>query len=210
MRDGIPSVILEQTRLDPVSTYAGSFGIRLETNQEDNMFGMSLVSDSLEGLFDLLDAGYQASELTAQLTQLRKRVWAKNYKDLLSTIETSLNAASLTWSQSSTMRLRQGRITRESARNIIAQIQAATDATQENLALEVKFVAGNLRNLRFEIETLEGKERFDGMIHDEAIEKVESITLGSSCQAVLQPNLQVNEATGEERTTYTLLSIRQL
>ena len=209
MRGGIPDAILEQTRLDPVSTYSGSFGIRLETNREDNMFGMSLASDSLEGLFDLLDAGYQASELTAQLTQLKARV-AKNYKDLLSTIETSLNAASLTWSQSRTMHLRQGHITRESARNIIAQIEAATDAAQENLSLKVKFVGGNLRNLRFEIETLEGTERFDGTIHEEAIEEVERMTLGSSCQAVLQPNLQVNEATGEERTTYTLLSIKQL
>ena len=208
-RGGVPNTILEQTRLDPIGTYSGSFGIRLETNQEDNMFGMSLANDSLEGLFDLLDAGYQASELTAQLTQLKGRV-AKNYKDLLSTIETSLNAASLTWSQSRTMRLRQARITRESARNIVAQIDAATDAIQENLSIQAKFVAGNIRNLRFEIETLEHQERFDGMIHEEAIEEVESVTLGSSCQVILQPNLQVNEATGEERTIYTLLSIKLL
>ncbi len=208
-RGGIPDSILDQTRLDPVNTYMGSFGIRLETNQEDNLFGMSLAGDSLEGLFDLLDAGYRATELVGQLTQLKSRV-AKNYKDLLSTIETSLGAASLTWNQYRTMRRRQGRITRESARNIIAQIDAASDAIQENLSLQAKFLAGNIRNLRFEIETLDNKERFDGIFHEEAIEEVEVVTLGSSCQVILQPNLQVNEATGEERTTYILLSIKTL
>ena len=208
-RGGVPNAILEQTRLDPINTYNGSFGIRLETNQEDNMFGMSLASDSLDGLFDLLEAEYRAPELTDQLTQLKGRV-AKNYKDLLSTIEASLNAASLTWSQPRTLRLRQTHITRESARNIIAQIDAATDAIQENLSVQAKFVAGNIRNLRFEIETLDYQERFDGTIHEEAIEEVESVTLGSSCQVILQPNLQINEATGEERTAYTLLSIKLL
>ena len=208
-RSGIPGTILNQTRLDPVGTYSGSFGIRLETNQEDDLFGMSLVNDSLEGLFDLLAAGYQAEKLTDRLTHLKVRV-AKNYRDLLSTIETSLNAAYLTWSQPRSTRLRQDHITRESARNIIAQIEAVTAAIQEDLSLDVTFVAGNIRNLRFEVHTLESNERFDGIIHEQAIDEVERITLGSSCRAILEPNLQVNEATGEERTTYTLLSITQL
>ena len=205
----IPKSLIEQTRLDPVSTYTGSFGIRLETNQEDDLLNESLVGDSLAGLFDLLDVGYQSSELNSQLTSLKARV-AKNYKDLLSTVETSLSAASLTWSQSRTMRLRQAQITRESARNTIAQIEASSDAIKENLSLDVKFVAGNIRNLRFEVETLENKDRFEGIIHEQAIEEVERVTLGSSCQIALQPNLQISEATGEERTTYTLISIKLL
>ena len=104
--------------------------------------------------------------------------------------------------------MRQARITRESARNIIAQIEASSDAIQDNFRLDVKFVAGNIRNLRFEVETLEGKDRFEGIIHEQAIEEVESVTLGSSCRIVLQPNLQISEATGEERATYTLISIK--
>ena len=208
-RGGIPDSILEATRLDPISTYAGSFGIRFETNKQDDLFGESLAKESLEGLFNLLDVGYQASELTAHLTELKARV-SKNYKDFLSTIESSLSTASLSWSQPGTLDLRQISMNEETARNIIAQIESVADLTKDNLTLEGRFVGGNVRTLRFEIETSDTDERLDGSIHEDAIPEVEHTTLNSSCRVVLQPTLEVNEVTGEERTTYTLLSIQPI
>ena len=208
-RGGIPESILNATRLDPISTYVGSFGIRFETNKQDDLFGESLARESLEGLFDLLDVGYQASELTTHLTELKARV-AKNYKDFLSTIETSLSAASLSWSQPGTLDLRHISMDEETARNIIAQIESVEDLTKDNLTLEGRFVGGNVRTLRFEIETSDTDERLDGSIHEDAISEVEHTTLNSSCRVVLQPTLQVNEVTGEERTIYTLLSIQPI
>ena len=208
-RGGIPDSILNDTRLDPIGTYTGSLGIRLETNKQDDLFGDSLAKKSLEGLFDLLDVGHQASELTVQLTELKARV-AKNYKDFLSTIETSLSAASLSWNQPGKVNLRQISVNRESARNIIAQIDSVSDLTRDNLTIEATFVGGNVRTLRFEIETLDTDERFDGSIHEDAISEVERTTLNSSCRVILQPVLQVNEVTGEESTTYTLLGIQPI
>ena len=208
-RGGIPDSILNATRLDPISTYAGSFGIRFETNKQDDLFGESLVKESLERLFDLLAVGYQASELTDHLTELKARV-AKNYKDLLSTIETSLSTASLSWSQPGTLDLRHISMNEETARNIIAQIESFADLTKDNLTLEGRFVGANVRTLRFEIETSDTDERLDGSIHEDAISEVEQTRLNSSCRVVLQPTLQVNEVTGEERTIYTLLSIEPI
>ena len=208
-RGGIPDSILDETQLDPISTYAGSFGIRFETNNQDDLFGESLAKESLEGLFNLLDVGYQASELTAHLTELKARV-SKNYKDFLSTIESSLSTASLSWSQPGTLDLRQISMNEETARNIIAQIESVADLTKDNLTLEGRFVGGNVRTLRFEIETSDTDERLDGSIHEDAISDVEHTTLNSSCRVVLQPTLQVNEVTGEERTTYILLSIQPI
>ena len=206
-RGGISASVLSGTRLDPISTYTGSFGIHLETNEQDDLIGDSLAKTSLEGLFDLFDVGHQAFGLTLQLTELKARV-AKNYKDFLSTIETSLGTASLSWSQPGKMDSRQVRIDQESARNIIAQIDHFADSTQDNLTLEATLIGGNVRTLRFEIATLETDERFDGLIHEDAISEMERITLNSLCRVTLQPNLQVNEVTGEEKTTYTLLEIQ--
>ena len=208
-RGEIPDSILNATRLDPISTYVGSFGIRFETNKEDDLFGDSLARESLEELFDLLDVGYQASELTLHLTELKARV-AKNYKDFLSTIETSLSTASLSWSQPGTLHLRHISMNEETARNIIAQIESVEDLNKDNLTLEGRFVGGNVRTLRFEIETSDTDERLDGSIHEDAISEVEHTKLNSSCRVVLQPTLQVNEVTREEKTTYTLLSIQPL
>ena len=173
------------------------------------MFGESLAKKSLEGLFDLLDVGSESLELTTQLTELKGRV-AKNYKAFLSTIETSLSVTSLSWSQPGKLRLRQIRVNEETARNVIAQIDSVADLTKDNLSLEAVFIGGNVRTMRFEIVALDTNERFDGMIHEDAISEVESTTLNSHCGVSLQPILQVNEVTGEEKTTYTLLGIRPM
>lgn len=208
-RGSIPDSILEQTRLDPVSTYVGSFGIRLETNQDDDMLGASLVRNSLEGLFDLLDVGYESSGLTSQLTDLKARV-AKNYGDFLSTIETSLDAASLTWSQPGKAQSRQVRITHESARNIIAQIESVSNQVHDNLILQGIFIGGNTRTMRFEIQASDTEESFVGSIDPEAFSDVDHFPLHAPCQAILQPHLEINEATGEEKTTYCLLKIQRM
>ena len=55
MMGRIPNCIIKQTRLDPVSTYSGSFGIRLESHEPDSMSGKSLIRSSLGKLYDLLD-----------------------------------------------------------------------------------------------------------------------------------------------------------
>ena len=209
IRGSIPDSILEQTRLDPVSTYSGSFGIRLETNQDDDLFGESLVRSSLEGLFDLLDVGYESSELTSQLTELKARV-AKNYGDFLSTIETSLDAASLTWSQPGKVKSRQVHITHESARNIIAQIENVSSQVQDNLILQGIFIGGNTRTMRFEIQASDTEESFVGSIDREAFSDVDHFPLRAPCEATLQPHLEINEATGEEKTTYSLLRIQRI
>ena len=52
----IPDRILEQTRLNPVSAYSGSFGIRLESHEQDGMSGVSLIRSSLDRFYDLLEA----------------------------------------------------------------------------------------------------------------------------------------------------------
>ena len=56
MMGRIPEQILEQTRLDPVSAYSGSFGIRLESHEQDGMSGVSLIRSSLDRFYDLLEA----------------------------------------------------------------------------------------------------------------------------------------------------------
>ena len=208
-RGSIPNSILQQTRMDPVSVYAGSFGIRLESNKEDDVSGQSLARSSLEGLFDLLDAGYQRPALNTRLVQFKGRV-AKNYSDFLSTVETSSHATLLTWSQPGEAEYRQAHITQEIARNIRGQIKSVTNEIKDSIMIQGTFIAGNIRTLRFEIEAYETGETFKGPIDREAFSEVDRFPLHAPCRAILQPRLETNEATGEERTTYTLLRIQRM
>lgn len=208
-RGNVAASIQSKTRFDVVGGYVGSFGIRLETHAEDDLFGDSLIRDSLGSLFDLFDTGSDFAGLKDQLETLKGRV-AKNYNDLLSTIETSIPSVSLNWSQPRSVETRHMEISQEVARNIIAQINAVSDETLDQFEITGKFITGSLRTFKFEIQNLTTDERFDGMIHEDAVEQVEKVTLNSLCRAQLQPELHVNEATGDERTTYTLLNIERI
>ena len=206
-RGNIPEATLKKTRLDPVGTYAGSLGILLETNDQDDLFGESLARQSLKGLFELFDAEDKQDDLTRLLSSVKSRV-SKNYKNVLLTIGDSLDSASVGWRQPGGRDLRRVRIDRQMARSIVAQIEEFSEYIAEQLAITGTLLGGNLRTLRFEIETDDGeRERYNGTIHEEAIDEMGHVMLGSLCRATLEPLLQINEATGEERTTYTLLSI---
>ena len=205
----ISNAVLEKTQLDLVGAYAGSFRLLFETNMGDDSHGNSLARSSLERLFDLLEAGDLDSGLTLQQKTLNPRV-ARNYSDFLSTIETSLSAASIRWSQSGHGNSRELLITEASARSIKSRIKTITSNIQDNLRLEGVIVACNIRTRRFQFEARSSKEQFSGRIHKNVAYGLGHIPVGSSCRVILQPDFQVNETTGEEKTIYTLLYMEPL
>ena len=208
-RGTISSSVLEQTRLNPVFAYTGSFGLYLEGHQTDNLFGESLVRSSLDHLFSLMETGDDLPNLVAQFDLLKTRV-ARTYNDFLSTIESSLGSASVAWIQPGGIYTKEMVISRELARNIIVQIESAVDKQEDMFEVNATLIAGNMRTLRFEILERDTGERFDGPIHEDALSQMESVRLRSHCMVRLLPSLQVVEATGEQRTTYTLLDIEAL
>ena len=206
----ISDAILNRTRLEMLAGYTGSFGVRFETQEQDDMFGHSLARQSLDALFGLLEVEDDLDGLTQQLQQLRSRV-AKSYQDLLNTVETSIPSVQLHWYLPGRQISREASLSQESARNIYAQLEAATKTLQDPFELQGVFDGGSLRIRRFEIIEFPSGVRFAGSISKEAVAKVEGeIPLGSTCHAVLQPNLEILETTGEERITYELVDIRLL
>ena len=205
----IPNSIKEQTRLLFAGTYAGSLGLRLEAERQDSPLGESLARSSLEGLFGLLEEDQRTSE-----PAFRRRIWTSrviaNYINLLSTIETSTYPTSLRWNQTGKDETHEVRITPGSAESMKSTIRAATDEIQEDLYLEGVIVAGNIRTKWFQFTATGSGDNFSGRIHRDATSQVDHIPLGSVCRVILKPNLQINQLTGEEKTTYTLLSIRPM
>ena len=63
--------VLNRTKLGMIASYAGSFGVRFETQEQDDMFGESLARESLDALFGLLEAEDNLAGLTSHLRVLR-------------------------------------------------------------------------------------------------------------------------------------------
>ena len=205
----IPNSIKEQTRLNFAGTYASSLGLRLEAHRQDSPLGESLARSSLEGLFGLLEEDQRTSEPAFQ-----RRIWTSrviaNYINFLSAIESSSYPASLRWNQRGKDETHEVRITPGSAESMKSTIRAATDEIQEDLYLEGVIVAGNIRTKWFQFTATGSGDNFSGRIHRDATSQVDHIPLGSACLVTLKPNLQINQLTGEEKTTYTLHSIRPM
>ncbi len=205
----IPNSIKEQTRLNFAGTYASSLGLRLEAHRQDSPLGESLARSSLEGLFGLLEEDQRTSEPAFQ-----RRIWTSrviaNYINFLSAIESSSYPASLRWNQRGKDETHEVRITPGSAESMKSTIRAATDEIQEDLYLEGVIVAGNIRTKWFQFTATGSGDNFSGRIHRDATSQVDHIPLGSACLVILKPNLQINQLTGEEKTTYTLHSIRPM
>ena len=91
----IPNRIVNQTRLNPVSAYSGSFGIRLESHAQDGMSGKSLIRSSLNKLFDMIEAQdglmWRRSGVGSNPRVVR------HYTSLLTTIAGSSGDVSLAW-----------------------------------------------------------------------------------------------------------------
>ena len=131
----IPDRILEQTRFDPVSTYSGSFGIRLESHAIDH-YGNALVRRSLENLFAILGnddretkdnspaiafatLAESAHSATSgyRLYHSSRRVTA-SMREFLSVVEGALEAVTLTWITPDPGEPRRVRISREQAKQM--------------------------------------------------------------------------------------------
>ena len=208
-RDTIPAEILQQTRLDVVATYVGSFGIRLETHTQDDVLGESVGRTAIASLFELMDAGSDLEKLTSQLERLRGRV-ARNYDDFLGTIETSLPSVTLRWAQGWQPDYRQFLFTRQSAGQIRARVQEVQTSIEETFSITGNLLMVSLLSRRFEIAHGESGDRIAGRIGEGAESQIRSVALGAWCQAELSPEIEVSTATGEQQTRYTLLQIRSL
>ena len=95
MTGRIPDRILKQTRLDPVSTYSGSFGMRLESHEQDNISGKSLIRSSLGKLYDLLDLVVDP-EGAFPVSRLGPRV-DKRFESFLHSLAAFPGAVTLIW-----------------------------------------------------------------------------------------------------------------
>ena len=205
----IPGSILERTKLDMIAGYTGSFGVRFETQEHDDMLGHSLARDCLEALFGLLAVEDDPTGLMIQLQELRSRV-ASNYQNLLDAVQGSIPIVRLNWTPPGHGPSRHAVLTQEAAKSIYDRIQAVRDTIQDDLEMTGRLIGGNVRSLFFEIHRLDDGHRFLGRIHESVVNKLDTIPLGTACRVVLSPRLEVSEATGEERTRYELVDIEGL
>ena len=197
--------IREQTRLNLVATYAGSLGLRFETDFADSSTGDSVARDSIEWLLNLLESDQQSMSSDEYQDILSSRV-ARNYENLLAAIETTSQGTSIAWVQQGAARVRELRITPAEARYRKGTIETAN---REMLRLDGIFEAGNIRTGWFRFLARDSNKSISGRLLRRIARESSSghIPLGRPCSVEVESREWINKATGEVKTTYTFHSV---
>lgn len=205
-RGSIPAETLAKTRFNAFAAQPSSLSIYFQSAEGDDLLGESLVRTSLDSLLGLLEAGHEPDPLMGQLRKLGSRV-SKNYGDLLGIIASSTDSATTGWADYLHARYREVRLSSNEASAIQAIVEQESVKEAEVLRIHGRLIMGSVRTLRFEIEDGSTGERLSGTVDDLVRSGLDAVRLGASCEAVLEPRIEVSVVTGDEKTMYVLRQI---
>ena len=198
-------IIKEQTRLNLVSTYAGSLGLLLETDKEDNHDGWSLVRKSLDNMFDLFEGDPTSLSLVEGrmegMENVRNNV-ASRYRDLLNTIGTAEESALIHWYQSGGQMTRDFEITPE----FVTRTRNMAESMPEVVIhMSGFFEYGNIRTGWFRFREFGSDTSIGGRINSDVVRT--RVSLGQPYSVSAKFRSKINNMTGEIRTTYTFVQV---
>jgi len=200
-----PKHLSEKARLNVIGVFPSSFGIRLEAENQSDMFGESEVYDALKDFNNLIVAGINAEKLKLVLSDLGGKVAAR-YAILLDSMAANLTDLKVNWaspkfpgkSQSSEIGYRNAKLT--------AQILYSTlDQFIETIKINCDLVGLDVHTKKFDLINLESNGRMVGNISDSFIKEVKYTRVPAKYIATLEQVEEVVSLTGETREKYTLV-----
>lgn len=210
-RAPIPRWLAQTTQLAVVGKFDSSFGVRLESASPLALFAeASYLSQALEQLTELIEAGGDRKQLRTKLSRLRYKT-AVRYGNLLSHLTENGTDLVASWeSPFKPGRARRTTLTVEGASRALQIIKEIEEAAPHEFRVIGILVAANLRTNTFEIDTEGTGERYRGKVLPEAQESVKNATLSERYSALLLEVTETNAAATRERVRYEMLSLRRL
>lgn len=186
---------------------AGSFDIRLASNEIVNLLNHSDFGDAIETFLDLLKAGSNQDELKKLLSELKIKV-AKNYTKFLKSLSESVSNTKLAWTSPNLERGGTADLSELQIREAIEILERFQEESPSKFKVTGILIGASLKTSRFDIRTT--KKTYTGVIADEAIETVRTVTLSREYTAEIQAITEKSETTGEiKKPKYLLLSLTE-
>lgn len=207
LRGAIPETILEKTRLNVSGLFASSFGIEFVTEQGD-LFQDSTFELAAKELVQLIEIRGDADQLSNKLHELKGRV-ANKYKSFLEVVDQSSSGLKIWWASPDGRSLGAQFSSSDVAATLAEVAKIATDMTEE-VQIRCTLVGLNVRTKTYEIFSLGDQVRYAGKILDEAIPEAAHATISDKYVARLKQLVEVQSATGDERTKWLLAGLRPI
>ncbi len=208
-RGRIQPEILRETTLLVTATPPGSFKVELSASELSNLFGESLVGDSLEQLTAVLKYGADREQLRERFARLHTRAAAKYRRFLDEVVE---EPADLRIDWGSTKKGRGASVGLPHRELLhIAEAMSQVDET-ESVTFEVmgELIGVNVRTLYFEILERKTQKRFSAKIADSAIQEANRATIRQLYVATFEERLEVSSLTGDEQISRRLIALARM
>ncbi|MHA2231081.1 MAG: hypothetical protein ACXAB4_01130 [Candidatus Hodarchaeales archaeon] len=188
-------------RLAGIST--GSTRLFLTGRTSPDLFGYSLLENTLENTFGLLSAD-TPDRLTESASDMGIR-GAQNINRLLRTLSTSGLEVEISWnSPADKQYVWSG--TKEKMLSITNTLESIESLKPEHIEFMGELIMLSMKG-QFEIKDKSGLT-YKGTFPSQLLQKMKEFRLGEIVQGVIEGKTTVNMATGYEKTHFSLLSIK--
>lgn len=180
----------------------GSTIFYLSAKTSPDLFGNSVIQQSLDNVFELLNS--QSEEQIIENINIVGSKSIKYFSDFFEELNNDDLELDLTWhTPNENIKTWEG--TKDRILSLYNTLNSIQLSEPEEVVFEGEIITLSLKG-RFEIFTVD-KERFYGTFPNELIEIIKQLHVGDFCKGVLLKTTIFNAATGKERYEYTLQDI---
>lgn len=180
----------------------GSTIFYLSARTSPDLFGNSVIQNSLDNVFELLNS--QSEEQIIENINIVGSKSIKYFSDFFEELNNDDLELDLTW-HTPNENLRTWEGTKDRILSLYNTLNSIKLSEPEEVDFEGEIITLSLKG-RFEIFTVD-KERFYGTFPNELIEVIKQLHVGDFCKGVLLKTTIFNPATGKEKYEYTLRDI---
>lgn len=194
-----------KSKLKTVGFYAASFGVRLESEVETDLFGDTELSSTIETLMKLIDSTNSIPKLKSFMGDMNIKV-TKIYYEFLNLLNDEKIELIAEWASPNEKHA----ISRLNSKSISEAIKAIKEETkkEENILDIIGQLVGiNVNRNKFNLLT-DNDEHIHGIITESL--RNEKFTVPLRVEAKIKEATEVNLLSGKETTVYTLLEIKAL
>jgi hypothetical protein len=203
-RGKIPQDIIDTLDLRLAGVGVGSTRLFITGNTAPDIFGYSLLENSLEHTFDLLH-----SETPDNLSEAASKLGIRSINRLNSFLKTlaSYNLdVKMHWS-SPALKSYEWEATKDAILHLTNSLDKIKHSEIYTFKLHGKLVTVSLRG-SIEIETIEGR-MYKGTFPSSLTDDMKKLHIGDMCSAVVEQETIINQTTNFEKKYYTVISINK-
>lgn len=179
----------------------GSTRLVLTGNTAPDLFGNSAMETCLERTFSLLSSS-TSEEMSENVAEIGSRT-AKEINNFLKVLGNKSISCELTWASPANEIVKwEADLTKIGS--ITSTLDKMRSPPPEHIPVLGEVAMVSLKG-QFEINSQEGT--YKGSFPSELLTKVKELHLGDTVEAIIEKSLIVNELTGTEKTSYSLLNV---